>query len=161
LDLHTDVNRYLKGGVQIPATFPQPVTLEHLMTHTPGFEDHVIGLFAESPNKMRPLAELMRTEMPRRVFPPGQVAAYSNYGTTLAALIVEQVSGVPYKQLKVMLALWAAAAVLTLVLLFLVILAWRRGWWQRAGRISLTLILLGGLGCILWLNHWNLLGWKY
>ena len=97
LDLHADVNRYLKG-VQVPATFPQPVTLEHLMTHTAGFEDHVIGLFAESPDKMRPLAELMGTQMPRRVFPPGQVCAYSNYGTTLAALIVEQVSGIPYQR---------------------------------------------------------------
>ncbi len=95
LDLHTDVNRYLKG-LQVPATFPQPITLEHLMTHTAGFEDRVIGLFAESPDRLRPLGELMRTQMPRRVFPPGQVAAYSNYGTTLAALIVEEVSGVPY-----------------------------------------------------------------
>ncbi len=97
LDLHTDVNRYLKG-VQIPATFPQAITLEHLMTHTAGFEDHVIGLFSETPDALRPLAELMRTQMPRRVFPPGQVAAYSNYGTTLAALVVEQVSGVPYER---------------------------------------------------------------
>jgi CubicO group peptidase (beta-lactamase class C family) len=97
LDLHTDVNRYLKG-LQIPATFPQAITLEHLMTHTAGFEDHVIGLFAETPDKLGPLAELMRTQMPRRVFPPGQVAAYSNYGTTLAALMVEQVSGIPYER---------------------------------------------------------------
>jgi CubicO group peptidase (beta-lactamase class C family) len=97
LDLHTDVNKYLKG-FQIPPTFPQPITMEHLMTHTAGFEDHVIGLFAESPDKMLPLAELMRTQMPRRVFPPGQVPAYSNYGTTLAALIVEQVSGIPYER---------------------------------------------------------------
>ena len=42
LDLHTDVNRYLKG-VQIPTTFPEPITLEHLMSHTPGFEDDVYG----------------------------------------------------------------------------------------------------------------------
>jgi CubicO group peptidase (beta-lactamase class C family) len=97
LDLHTDVNKYLKG-FQIPATFPQAITLEHLMTHTAGFEDHLIGLFAETPDKLRPLAELMRIQMPRRVFPPGQVAAYSNYGTTLAALIVEQVSGIPYER---------------------------------------------------------------
>ncbi len=97
VDLHTDVNRYLKG-LQIPATFPQAITLEHLMTHTAGFEDHVVGLFSESPDTLRPLAELMRTQMPRRVFPPGQTAAYSNYGTALAALIVEQVSGVPYER---------------------------------------------------------------
>jgi CubicO group peptidase (beta-lactamase class C family) len=97
LDIHADVNRYLKG-IQVPPTFAEPVTLERLMTHTAGFEDRVIGLFSENPGMMRPLAELMRSQMPRRVFPPGQVAAYSNYGTTLAALIVEQVSGVPYER---------------------------------------------------------------
>jgi CubicO group peptidase (beta-lactamase class C family) len=95
LDLRADVNHYLKT-LQVPATFPQPITLEQLMSHTAGFEDHVIGLFSESPETMRPLEELMRTQMPQRVFPPGQVPAYSNYGTALAALIVEQVSGIPY-----------------------------------------------------------------
>ena len=97
LDLHTDVNRYLQG-MQIPATFPQPVTLENLMTHTGGFEEKVLGLFAKEPEKMRPLPELMKRDMPARIFPPGKVTAYSNYGTALAALIVEQVSGVPYQQ---------------------------------------------------------------
>jgi CubicO group peptidase (beta-lactamase class C family) len=97
LDLHTDVNRYLKG-VQIPATFPEPITLEHLMTHTPGFEDDVYGLFSKTADKMRPLVELMRDQMPARVFAPGTVTAYSNYGTALAGLIVEHVSGVPYEK---------------------------------------------------------------
>jgi CubicO group peptidase (beta-lactamase class C family) len=95
LDLHADVNQYL-NGIHIPATFPQPITLEHLMTHTPGFEDHVIGLFARTPDQLHPLAELIISDMPRRVFPPGAVAAYSNYGTLLAAHIVEQVAEVNY-----------------------------------------------------------------
>ena len=65
LDLHADVNRYLKG-VQVPPTFSEPVTLEHLMTHTAGFEDRVIGLFRRTPDTMRPLTELMRDDMPKR-----------------------------------------------------------------------------------------------
>jgi CubicO group peptidase (beta-lactamase class C family) len=97
LDLHTDVNRYL-NGMQIPPTFPEPITLEHLMTHTPGFEDEVYGLFSKTADRMHPLAELMRDQMPARIFAPGTVTAYSNYGTALAGLIVEQVSGVPYEK---------------------------------------------------------------
>ncbi len=97
LDLDTDVNRYLKG-VQIPATFPEPITLEHLMTHTPGFEDDVYGLFSKTADQMRPLGELMRDQMPARIFAPGTVTAYSNYGTALAGLIVEHVSGVPFEK---------------------------------------------------------------
>jgi CubicO group peptidase (beta-lactamase class C family) len=96
LDLHTDVNRYLKG-VQIPPTFPQPITLEHLMTHTPGFEDDVYGLFSKTADNMRPLMDLMRDQMPARIFAPATVTAYSNYGVALAGLIVEQVSGIPYE----------------------------------------------------------------
>ena len=35
--------------------------------------------------------------MPARVFPPGEITAYSNYGTALAGYIVSQVSGVPFE----------------------------------------------------------------
>ena len=96
LDLHADVNTYLKG-IRIPPTFPQPITLEHLMTHTAGFEDRVFGLFAKEPDT-RQLVDILRTGMPARVFAPGSTPAYSNYGAALAGLIVEQVSGIPYEK---------------------------------------------------------------
>jgi CubicO group peptidase (beta-lactamase class C family) len=97
LDLRADVNQYLRD-IRIPPTFAQPIALEHLMTHTPGFEDRVIGLFAKTPDRLRPLAEMIKNDMPRRIFPPGTVTAYSNFGTVLAAGIVEQVSGLPYEK---------------------------------------------------------------
>ncbi len=50
VDLDADVNRYLEG-VEVPATFKEPVTLAHLMTHTAGFEDHVLGLFAHDASR--------------------------------------------------------------------------------------------------------------
>ncbi|MFT5580148.1 MAG: CubicO group peptidase (beta-lactamase class C family) [Paraglaciecola psychrophila] len=43
LDLDEDINSYLKE-FQVPATFADPVTMEHLMTHTAGFEDVVLDL---------------------------------------------------------------------------------------------------------------------
>jgi CubicO group peptidase (beta-lactamase class C family) len=95
LDLDADVNTYL-DSVQIPATFEQPITLAHLMTHTAGFEDRVLGLFARDAAAVRPLETLLAEEMPVRVRPPGVLASYSNHGTALAMLIVEQVSGVPW-----------------------------------------------------------------
>ncbi|HEY6360400.1 MAG TPA: serine hydrolase domain-containing protein [Vicinamibacterales bacterium] len=97
LDLRTDVNRYLQD-VQVPPSFDSPITLEHLMTHTPGFEDRIVGLFAKNEDRVRPLVELLRDGMPARIYAPGTVTAYSNYGTALAALIVEQVSGLPYER---------------------------------------------------------------
>lgn len=63
------------------------------MTHTAGFEDEVIELFVSKPELMHPLSEYVKTHLPARVFQPGSVMAYSNYGTTLAAYIVELQSG--------------------------------------------------------------------
>ena len=37
LDLDADINTYL--DFRIPDTYPQPITLKHLLTHTSGFED--------------------------------------------------------------------------------------------------------------------------
>lgn len=95
LDLSTDVNAYLKD-IQIPPTFPQPITLTHLFTHTPGFED-ILSYAARKPEELIPLGQFIRTWMPTRVWPPGQFTAYSNYGTALAGYIVELVSGLPFE----------------------------------------------------------------
>ncbi len=96
LDLDADVNQYLHG-VQIPATYPEPITLKHLLSHTPGFEDHVINLFGRSADELRPLDEILAGRLPARVRKPGQLASYSNHGTALAGLIVQQVSGMPWE----------------------------------------------------------------
>lgn len=95
LDLNTDVNRYMKG-VEIPATFAQPITLKHLLTHTPGFEDNVIGLFGREPDP-RSLREILQAKMPARVRPPGTLASYSNHGTGLAGYVVECVANQPWE----------------------------------------------------------------
>lgn len=97
LDLHTDVNHYLHG-VRIPATYGEPITLAHLMTHTPGFEDTELGVWSREFPGETTLLESVREHMPQRIFPPGEVMAYSSFGAVLAALIVEQVSGVPYSR---------------------------------------------------------------
>lgn len=97
LDLCTDINRYLRS-FQIPPAFGEPITLAHLMSHTAGFEDQAVGLMARDVSRMKPLAEQMKRDLPRRVFPPGKVTAYSNYGAALAGLIVEEVSGMPIER---------------------------------------------------------------
>jgi CubicO group peptidase (beta-lactamase class C family) len=96
LDLDADVNSYLKD-VQVPATFEQPVTLKSLLTHTPGFEDRPIGLFSHDMESLKPLATVLRDEMPARVRPPGVLASYSNHGTALAGLVVATVAGEPWE----------------------------------------------------------------
>ena len=98
LDLNADVNTYL-SNFQIPATFPEPITLAHLMTHTAGFEDQIVNAtIYTSEEGYRPLPEFLANKMPARIFPAGQIVAYSNYGTALAGEIVAEVSGEPFEQ---------------------------------------------------------------
>lgn len=95
LDLHTDVNDYL--DFTIPDTFDEPITLHHLMTHTPGFEDELGAMIAAGPQDLLPLRDFLAQHMPARVYPPGEIFAYSNYGTALAGYIIERVSGESYE----------------------------------------------------------------
>ncbi len=108
LDLNADVNTYL--DFRIPATLGDgdeddedasrlaPITLAHLLTHTPGFEDRVFETVVEDSADLMPLGEWLASHIPTRVRPPGELTAYSNYGTALAGYIVERVSGLPYEQ---------------------------------------------------------------
>ena len=104
VDLDADVNTYLTQ-FQIPATFPQPITLRNLLTHTPGLEDGALGyLIVRSKEESPPLADALELHMPARVRPPttdwsdGTNASYSNWGTALAGLIVANVSGLSYDE---------------------------------------------------------------
>ncbi|MGD2087115.1 MAG: serine hydrolase domain-containing protein [Candidatus Aminicenantes bacterium] len=97
IDLDTDINIYL-NKFKIPETFPQPITMTHLLAHTPGFEERFTGIGAMTPEDIVPLGEYLARHMPARVRPPGQLTAYSNYGTALAGYIVEVVSGLPYEK---------------------------------------------------------------
>jgi CubicO group peptidase (beta-lactamase class C family) len=96
LSLDTDVNEYLDFA--IPTTFPEPITLRHLMSHTPGFEFKGTNLWRLQAEQMVPLGAWLKDNLPARVFPPGEVAVYSNYGTALAGYIVERVSGRPFNE---------------------------------------------------------------
>lgn len=104
LDLNTDINTYLDFEIPprlektLKKTEAKPITMTHLMTHTPGFEDHPGMLFRLSADELLPLNEYIKNYLPARIFPAGEVAAYSNYGTALAGYIVERVSGMPFSE---------------------------------------------------------------
>ncbi len=93
LDLDRDVNAYL--DFKIPDAYGQPITLKNILSHTAGFDEQVKDIFnagAASPD----LGQYMKTHIPARVYPPGTVPSYSNYGASLAGYIVERVSGRPF-----------------------------------------------------------------
>ncbi len=104
LDLNADVNSYIDfeiptGLINSPrGTQAEPVTLAHLLTHTPGFEDQGEGLFVLEPDQVVTLEEYLKHNIPARIYEPGTIMAYSNYGAALAGYIVQRVSGLPFAE---------------------------------------------------------------
>lgn len=96
LDLDTDVNQYL--DFTIHHTFPNPITLRTLLTHTSGFEDVGRNLAVPTGDRLVSLQEYLVENQPVRIFPPGVVPTYSNYGTTLAGYIVQRVANEPFEE---------------------------------------------------------------
>src|SRR5213079_1898151 len=69
LDLDRDVNDYL--DFKIPATYPQPITLRNIMTHTSGFGETAKDLFIKDTSDLTPLRTYVMAHIPNRIFPPG------------------------------------------------------------------------------------------
>jgi CubicO group peptidase (beta-lactamase class C family) len=91
LDLDADINTYL--DFRVPDAFGKPVTLRNLMNHTAGFEELLRGLMQSDPKAYKGIDEYLRETKPVRMFPPGEAPSYCNYCLTLAAYIVQRVSG--------------------------------------------------------------------
>ncbi len=98
VDLDADVNDYVRA-VRIPATYPEPVRVWHLLSHTAGFEDRpLVGLFLHAADDVPSLASGLARWLPARIEPPGRFIAYSNYATALAAQVVAEVSGLSWEE---------------------------------------------------------------
>ncbi|MEO1013647.1 MAG: serine hydrolase domain-containing protein [Pseudomonadota bacterium] len=95
IDLDTDVNQYLKR-YQAPAGEPA-LTMNDLMAHRVGFED-VYKIFLPVVGEL-PLDEALAASEPKGVFARSGPTAYSNWATTLAALILEDVTERTYEDI--------------------------------------------------------------
>jgi CubicO group peptidase (beta-lactamase class C family) len=99
LSLDDPVNERLPEVLRIPDEgFAEPIRVRHLMTHSAGFEDSMLGhLFAKDPERLLPASEYLVRYRVHRVRAPGSLAVYSNYGAALAGAVVAHVSGVAFE----------------------------------------------------------------
>jgi CubicO group peptidase (beta-lactamase class C family) len=97
LSLDSDVNEYL-DDFRVPATYPEPVTVGDLLTHTAGFDERFIGEAAATAEELVPLGQYLAENMPPRTMPAGDNVSYCNHCYALAGYLVEKVSGVPWEQ---------------------------------------------------------------
>ena len=101
--MNDDVTRYFDKIENLSGS-DEPVTIEHLLTHTGGFDQ--IGLGRHIYDWDRPLSErkAVRPDLEeflgdnnlRRITPPGHVFRYDTYGITLAGYVLEQVTSLTF-----------------------------------------------------------------
>ncbi len=104
IDLNENVNKYL--DFEIPNEIVnkdntediKAITVMNLLNHNAGFEDKIKDLFVLTKDDMKSLGTYLKEYMPARVYPAGREMAYSNYGSALAAYIVERVSGMSFDE---------------------------------------------------------------
>jgi hypothetical protein len=63
--------------------------------------------------------------------------------------------------INAILTVWLLAASFTIVLVVLVVIAWKRSFWGPVARLHYTLVALAALAFTFFLNYWNLLGFQY
>jgi CubicO group peptidase (beta-lactamase class C family) len=90
INLDADVNTYL--DFKIPPLDGKPITMRNLMTHTPGFAETAKYLIKYD-TKPDALGKVLSRYVPDRIYAPGTMPAYSNYGASVAGYIVQRVSG--------------------------------------------------------------------
>ncbi|GAA4895947.1 hypothetical protein GCM10025789_11980 [Tessaracoccus lubricantis] len=96
LDLDAPITDYV--DVELDTRFETPITMRHLLSHTAGFEDSYRDVMLAPGSEVRPLEQAATVDPPVQIYEPGTVPAYSNYGYTLAAYVVQTVSGQPFEQ---------------------------------------------------------------
>jgi CubicO group peptidase (beta-lactamase class C family) len=91
LDLDADISGYLDFA--LPPHDGPPITLRHLLTHTPGFDEIQRALIVTEVEDLMSLEQSLKRWVPPRVLAAGSMPSYSNYGAALAGYIVQRVSG--------------------------------------------------------------------
>lgn len=105
VDLDSDVSRFV-GGIRNVSGSKRPVTVRDLISHSSGFDQ--IGLDRHIREFQLPLADrkalrpslkqFLESGNLRRTTPPGQLYRYDTYGITLAGLVLQQATGLPYAE---------------------------------------------------------------
>ena len=91
IDLEEDIRTYLPEGFLRNLRYEKPISMLDLMNHQAGFDEAPLYMKGD-----KSLEELLFQYQPIQSFEPGTTTAYSNYGTGIAAYIVERISGQSY-----------------------------------------------------------------
>jgi len=91
--LDDPANKYLKRD-QLPKYKGKDITLRQLFTHSAGFASRTSGIGTIEDFELPLSADEVQARQLRIVRAPGGRSVYSNYSTTLLAIIVEDITGI-------------------------------------------------------------------
>ncbi len=93
IDFNQDIRDYLPEGFLTKANPDEKITMLNLMHHDAGWQEVYNDFLVKDMQRFEGLEESLRKTEPEQVYSVGEVKAYSNWGTALAAYIVEQITG--------------------------------------------------------------------
>lgn len=97
LSLDADIAEYLSADLMAKLALTYPVTVRQLLAGTAGFGGRIFDLsFDKQSHTFETLEEALLADVPSQIAVPGTVRTPSPFGVTLAAMVVEVLSGVPY-----------------------------------------------------------------
>lgn len=96
LDLEASALNFLPDDFKSQVGFRYDFTILDLMNHTAGFQANQAGHILLQGENFTSLSEWLITNKTPQIHESGEYVAYSDYGVTLAAYIVENVTGIAY-----------------------------------------------------------------
>lgn len=98
IDLDADIRKYLPEGFLSKLQYPdEKISMIDLMCHKAGFQESFYENQEADPDDVyADLEEAVRKCECYQAYHPGEYTSYSNWGTALAAYIVERTSGLDY-----------------------------------------------------------------
>lgn len=97
IDLNKDIVNYM-GGLKYQNNMGEPVTIEHLLTHTTGFDyvDPRPEDIHYQENDYTMLKDYVEDNMPTVVRKPGDTYTYDNFASMLQGYIVQNLTNTPF-----------------------------------------------------------------
>ncbi|QUH25225.1 serine hydrolase domain-containing protein [Serpentinicella alkaliphila] len=97
LDLDADIKTYLLPEFAEKLNYNQTITMRDIMNHSAGFGNYAFNTIVLSPDKLVSLEEALLRDKPKQYYKVGTASAYSNYSTSLAGYIVQNISQQPFE----------------------------------------------------------------
>lgn len=93
IEFDQDIRTYLPEGFLTKSNDDEKITMLNLMHHDSGWQEVIVNLFVENIEDIQDLKSELQKIEPEQIYPVGKIKAYSNWGTALAAYIVEEITG--------------------------------------------------------------------